>query len=120
MQTLDRGEGMPSVGGLSLVGAVATFLAMWGGLTLLLTDPQGPSLPPLTSTPRGMLVSLLLFWVPLATGGLACLSGVVGLVTARGQHSALQRRAIVGVLFGLAPACLAAAWLGWMLVLSLR
>ena len=75
MQALDRGEGVPSAGGLSLVGAVATFLAMWGGLTLLLTDPQGPCLPPLTSTPRGMLVSLLLFWVPLATGGLACLSG---------------------------------------------
>ncbi len=118
MERMEGTERARSISGLSLLGAVVTFLAMWGGVTLLLTDPQGPHFPPPLSTPRGMLVSLLLFWAPVITGTAACLSGLLGLSAARGQHPDLQRRALVGILLGLTPVCLAAAWLGWVLVSS--
>ena len=82
---------------------------------LLLTDPQGPRLPLRPSDPRGTLVSLLLFWLPTCTGTLACLSGLVGLSTSGGQDAPTQRRALLGILLGLTPICLAVAWLGWAL-----
>ena len=66
----------------------------------------------------GLLVSLLLFWLPTCTGSLACLSGLVGLSASGGQESCIQRRALIGILLGLTPICLATAWLGW--TLSLR
>jgi hypothetical protein len=104
-----------SLSGVSSLAAVLTFLILWSGVTLLLTDPQGPRLPLRPSDPRGLLVSLLLFWLPTCTGSLACLSGLIGLSTARGQEPCIQRRALIGILLGLTPICLATAWLGWVL-----
>jgi len=120
MERADGGRTAQTVSGLSLLVAMITFLAMWGGVTLLLTDPHGVSLPPPTSTPRGLLVSLLLFWVPVGTGAIACLSGLVGLSVAGGRQADAQRRALIGIFLGLAPVCLAAAWLGWVLASSTR
>ncbi len=94
--------------------AVVTFVAMWGGVTLLLTDPHGIHLPPFAPGPRSTLTSILLFWIPTVTGALACLSGLAGLVGAGGPDA--RRRAVAGLLLGLTPACLAATWLGWVLV----
>ncbi len=100
--------------GLSLLMAVLTFLSVWGGVTLWLNAPDGPSMPPFNDTPRGALASLLLFWFPLLTGSGACLTGLVGL--ARGGLSLEGRRqAVTGIVLGLIPACLAIAWLGWAL-----
>jgi hypothetical protein len=118
MGKLERLDRAWSASGISLLGAVITFLAMWGGVVLLLTDPRGPQLPPTMTTPRDLLVSLLLFWIPTITGIMACVSGVAGLSAARGHHPELQRRAWVGIGLGVAPICLAAAWLGWLLIAS--
>jgi hypothetical protein len=107
-----------SISGLSLLVALITFLMMWGGVVLLLTDPHGPQVPPQTSSPRGMMVSLLLFWLPVCTGGVACLSGLVGLAGAREQLTDARRRAVVGILLGLAPICLSSVWLGLSLASS--
>lgn len=107
------------VGSLSLLLAIVTFLALWGGVTLLLSDPQGPHLPLPPSTSREALASLLLFWIPITTGALSCLTGLVGLLGA-GRNPDILRRALVGIFLGLAPACLAAAWLGWVLAVAPR
>lgn len=109
-----------SVSGVSLLVAILTFLAMWGGATLLLTDPTGFHFPPVPSTPRGFVVSLLLFWLPAFTGSIACLAGMIGLSTNRGRHAEAQHRAAIGLVLGLIPFCLAAAWLGWVLLASTR
>jgi|YNPNPStandDraft_1061719.scaffolds.fasta_scaffold14750_2 hypothetical protein len=100
--------------GLSLLMAVLTFLSMWGGLTLWLNDPAGPAAPPSLDTPRGLLISLLLCWIPLLTGSLACLAGLMSLAVGNLGLEA-RRQATIGVALGLIPACLAAAWLGWVL-----
>ncbi|HHH42377.1 MAG TPA: hypothetical protein ENK56_10300 [Chloroflexi bacterium] len=102
------------ISGLSLLLGVVTFLAMWGGVTLLLTDPRGPSLPPPATTPRGAVVSFLLFWAPVVTGTAACLTGLASLSAGERQPETL-RRALVSILLGLTPACLAAGWLGSIL-----
>jgi hypothetical protein len=94
---------------------VLTFLILWSGVTLLLTDPQGPHLPLRPSDPRGILITLLLFWLPSCTGSLACLSGLIGLASAGGKETCTQRRALIGILLGLTPICLATVWLGWVL-----
>ncbi len=118
MERIHPGEPSQALSSLSLLLAVLTFLSMWGGMTLLLSVPGGLYLSNGVSSPRAMLVHLLLFWIPTATGALACLSGLVGL-TAQGHNLELRRRALVSVCLGLAPACLAAAWLAWMLLRSL-
>ena len=114
MERTQERPAMQTMGSMSLLLALVTFLAMWGGVTLLLTDPYGPRLPPFSPTLRGTMQNLLLFWTPMTPGAAAFLTGLVGLCSAR-RSPGLQRRAMVGILLGLAPACLAAAWLGWML-----
>jgi|GEM_PF-1718800 len=109
-----------SVSGVSLMVAILTFLAVWGGVTLLLTDPTGLHFPPSPSTPRGFVTSLLLFWLPALTGSLACLAGMIGLSANRGRQADVQYRAALGLILGLIPFCLAAAWLGWVLLSSTR
>jgi len=103
-----------TVSGVSFLLGVITFLAMWGGLTLLCTAPAGAPLPPFSSSPRGLLASFLLFWVPIGTGTFASLTGLMGL-SARSGNSDARRRALVGLFLGLAPAYLAAVWLAWVL-----
>lgn len=100
--------------GLSLLMAVLTFLSMWGGLTLWLNAPGGPGLPPLADSPRGLLITLLLCWIPLITGSTACLTGLMGLSMA-GMGLETRRQAMIGIALGLIPACLAVGWLGWVL-----
>ena len=114
MQQAKGKSAAQAASGLSLLLAVVTFLAMWGGVTLVLTDPHGLRLPPFASTPRGVLASLLLFWVPVGTGTVASMAGLMGLST-QSASADDQRRALVGILLGLIPACLAAAWLAWVL-----
>lgn len=109
-----------SVSGVSLLVAILTFLATWGGLTLLLTDPTGLHFPPSPSTPRGFVTSLLLFWLPAFTGSVACLAGMIALSANRGRRTETQHRAAIGLILGLIPFCLAAAWLGWVLLSSTR
>ena len=104
-----------TVSDVSMLMAVITFLAMWGGVTLVLTDPHGPHLPPFAPSPRGILTSILLFWAPTVSGGIACLTGLAGL-SVSAEHPDVRRRAAIGILIGLTPACLAAAWLGWVLL----
>lgn len=120
MEQRRKDTGTQSISGLSMVMALITFLAMWSGLTLLLSDPGGIALPPPMSTPRGMLVSLLLFWLPVGTGTIAWLTGLVGVSSAKERQPDVQRRSLIGIILGLAPICLATAWLGWVLASSLR
>ncbi len=102
------------ISGLSLLLAVVTFLAIWGGVTLLLTDPHGPSLPPSPTTPRGALASFLLFWMPVVTGASAFVTGLVSL-SVGGRNPEVARRGLASILLGLIPACLAIGWLGLVL-----
>ncbi|MBN1955007.1 MAG: hypothetical protein JW900_08160 [Anaerolineae bacterium] len=118
MEQIRKRPTAQTISGTSLSLALITFLAMWGGMVLLLTDPQGLHLPLPLSTPRGLLVSMLLFWLPICTGTVACLTGLAGL--SAGGSMDVQRRAVVGILLGLAPACLAVLWIGWMLINSIR
>jgi len=111
----EKGTQMSVAGAASPVLAVVTFLAMWGGITLLLTTPHSPRLPFPNAGPRGALTSLLLFWVPIVTGTIACLTGLVGL-SAGARSVDIQRRTLISIFLGLAPIYLAAAWLSWLLL----
>ena len=117
MERAESRTAVQTISGLSLLLALLTFLSMWSGVTLLLTDPSGPHLPTSLSGPRALLTSILLFWLPAVTGAAACLSGLAGL-SGGGHSPEMQRRALVAIVLGLTPACMAAAWLGWVLSIT--
>ena len=113
-------------GNLSLLAAVFACLALWGGIVLLLTHasslhtPALPSDEPVLPQPvvrwedaspaRRSLADLLLFWLPIGLGAVACGMGVVTLAFGRGQAPAASRCATIALLLSIAPGCLCTLW----------
>lgn len=113
-------------GNLSLLAAVLACLFLWSGITLLFNNPtpmqissppaDAPVLPrPVVrwegiSPARRSLADLLLFWLPIGLGAIAC--SVAVLTLACGQECAPEatRRALIALLLGIVPGCLCALW----------
>ncbi len=115
-----------SMGNLSLLAAIFACLALWGGITLLLTHPSHPqaSTAPADSATlprpvarweeashaRRSLVNLLLFWLPIGLGAISCGAGVATLAWGRGQDSDASRRALIALVLSVIPSCLCTLW----------
>jgi hypothetical protein len=113
-------------GNLSLLAAVFACLAMWSGITLLLNSPSQmqvsapradvPVLPrPVVrwegiSPARRLLADLLLFWLPIGLGAVACSVGVLTLACGRECSPEASRRALIALILGIVPGCLCALW----------
>lgn len=114
------------VGNFSLLAAIFACLILWGGITLLLTNPSQPhssttqvdeaGLPrPVArwegvSQARRSLANLLLFWLPIGLGAVACIAGIATLACGREQAPAASRRALIALLLSVVPACLCTLW----------
>ncbi len=113
-------------GNLSLLAAVLACLMLWGGIVLLLTHP---SLPHVSASPadepvlpmpvarwegvsqtRRSLTDLLLFWLPIGLGTIACGAGVATLACGRGREPEASRRALIALVLSVAPGCLCTSW----------
>jgi hypothetical protein len=112
-------------GNLGLLAAIFACLALWGGIVLLLdcsstsgslTPIEGPALtgPPARwggmSETRRSLAGLLLFWLPIGLGTLACGAGVATLACGRGRDPQAARRALIALLLSAVPGCLCTLW----------
>jgi hypothetical protein len=113
-------------GNLSLLAAIFACLALWGGIVLLLTHsspPHASALPgdePVLPQPiaqwegaspaRRSLADLLLFWLPVGLGAVACGVGVVTLAFGHGQAPAASRCAMIALLLSVVPGCLCTVW----------
>lgn len=113
-------------GNLSLLVAVFACLTLWSGITLLLNNPtpmhvsappaDAPVLPrPVVrweglSPARRSLVNLLLFWLPLVLGAVACSIGVLTLACGREYAPEASRRALIALVLGVVPGCLCTLW----------
>lgn len=113
-------------GNLSLLAAVFACLFLWSGITLLLNNPtpmqvsSPPADAPVLPRPavrweglspaRRWLVNLLLFWLPIGLGALACSLGVLTLACGREQVPEASRRALIALVLGVAPGCLCTLW----------
>lgn len=113
-------------GNLSLLAAVFACLFLWSGITLLLNNPtpvqvssppaDAPVLPrPVVrwegvSPARRSLVNLLLFWLPLGLGAIACSIGVLTLACGREHVPEASRRALIALVLGVVPGCLCTLW----------
>ena len=111
---------------LSLLAALSACLALWGGVSLMLThssQPQAatvpadePALPrPVArwddvSSARRSLADLLLFWLPLGLGAVACGVGVVTLACSRECDPDAHRRALIALILSAVPGCLCTLW----------
>jgi hypothetical protein len=62
------------------------------------------------SPPHPSLVDLLLFWLPISLGAIACSAGVATLAWGRSGHPAASRRALIALTLGIVPGCLCAMW----------
>ncbi|MFQ6099974.1 MAG: hypothetical protein ACE5OS_01905 [Anaerolineae bacterium] len=113
-------------GNLSLLAAIFACLALWGGIVLLLTCSSHPqaSVPPTddpvlprpvarwegVSQARRSLADLLLFWLPIGLGAVACGVGVTTLACGQGQAPEAARRALIALLLSVVPGCLCTLW----------
>ncbi|MBN1812504.1 MAG: hypothetical protein JXA14_11765 [Anaerolineae bacterium] len=113
-------------GNLSLLTATFACLALWGGISLALTHSSHPQAStPLTDEPtlplpavrwegasqtRRAMVNLLLFWLPLGLGAVACSIGVVTLACSREHDPDASRRALVALILSAIPGCLCTLW----------
>jgi hypothetical protein len=113
-------------GNLSLLAAVFACLTLWSGITLLLNNPtqMHVSAPPAdvpvlprpvvrwegVSPARRSLADLLLFWLPIGLGAVACGVGVLTLACGRECAPEASRRALIALLLGIVPGCLCALW----------
>jgi hypothetical protein len=112
-------------GNLSLLAATFACLALWGGISLLLTHsshlhasatPEEPVLPqPVArwegiSQDRCTLANLLLFWLPLGLGAIACSAGVVTLACSRERDPDAYRRTLIALILSAVPGCLCTLW----------
>jgi hypothetical protein len=111
---------------LSLLAATFACLALWGGISLTLTHSSHPQAStPLTddsalpqpvarweeaSQARRALVNILLFWLPLALGAVACSAGVVTLACGRERDPDASRRALIALILSAIPGCLCTLW----------
>jgi hypothetical protein len=62
------------------------------------------------SAARRTLVDLLLFWLPLGLGGIACGAGVVTVATSRERDPDAHRRALIALVLSAIPGCLCTLW----------
>jgi len=113
-------------GNLSLLAAMSACLALWGGISMLLTHSshlqasdtpiEEPVLPqPVarweeTSQARRSLVNMLFFWLPLGLGAVACGVGVVTLACSREGDLEAYRRAMIALILSTVPGCLCTLW----------
>ncbi len=113
-------------GNLSLLAATFACLALWGGISLTLTNSSHPQASsPLADDPllpqpvirwegasqtRRAMVNLLLFWLPLGLGAVACSIGVVTLACGRECDPDASRRALVALILSAVPGCLCTLW----------
>ncbi len=113
-------------GNLSLLAAIFACLALWSSITLLLNNPtpMRVSAPPADvpvlprpavrwegiSPARRWLADVLLFWLPVGLGAVACSVGVLTLACGRECAPDAARRALIALLLGIVPGCLCAVW----------
>jgi len=113
-------------GNLSLLAAMIGCLALWGGITLLMTHPAPPqaagsvvdiqALPlPVArwegaSEARKSVVNVLILWIPLGLGAIAGGAGVVTLAVSSGAHRDACRRALIALLLSALPGCVCTLW----------
>ncbi len=113
-------------GNLSLLAAICACLMVWSGIVLLITHPSRPhAAPPSTDEPtlprpiarweevsqaRRWLTEMLLFWMPISLGTVACVAGVATLAWGGGQNPDIARRALIALVLSIAPGCLCTLW----------
>jgi hypothetical protein len=113
-------------GNLSLLAAMSACLALWGGISMLLSHSshlqaseapiEEPVLPqPVarwegTSQARRAIVNALLFWLPLGLGAVACGAGVITLACSRERDPESYRRAMIALILSTIPGCLCTLW----------
>jgi hypothetical protein len=124
--TAQTGQIVRLGGNISLLAALSACLALWGGISLMLTHSSQPALPaapvdePVLPRPvarwedasdaRRSLVDLLLFWLPLGLGAIACGAGVVTVATSRERDPEAHRRALIALVLSAIPGCLCTLW----------
>ncbi|MDY6875002.1 MAG: hypothetical protein SWK90_02195 [Chloroflexota bacterium] len=113
-------------GNLSLLAAVFACLALWGGIVLLLTQPSplyvSATLTDDSALPRPVarwegvsharrsLANMLLFWLPVGLGAIACGAGGITLAWCRERDAQVSRRALIALLLSVIPGCLCTLW----------
>jgi hypothetical protein len=110
-------------GNLSLLAAMSACLVLWGGINLLHahlspahTTIQEPTISQLEtqlrSSPQGRraLANLLLFWIPLSLGAVACGTGIVTLACSGERDMEASHRALIALIFSAIPGCLCTLW----------
>ena len=126
-QTANRVHHVARLGSnLSILCAIFACLALWGGISLTMTSaapPQAtttPSSDPVLPQPiaewesaspaRRTLADLLLLWIPIGLGAVACSSGMLTLLSAREQEPEAARRAVIALILGIIPGCFCTLW----------
>jgi hypothetical protein len=56
------------------------------------------------------LADLLLFWLPIGLGAIACCAGVATLAWGQTTYPAACRRALIALVLGIVPGCLCGFW----------
>jgi hypothetical protein len=112
-------------GNLSMLAAMSACLALWGGINLLHTyssPPQASTIPkdPAVSQPeaqlrwsplgRRALANLLLFWIPLSLGAVACSAGIVTLACSGERDLEASHRALIALILSAIPGFLCTLW----------
>lgn len=125
-RTGQTGQIMRLGGNISLLAALSACLALWGGISLMLTHSSQPHVPaapakePVLPQPvaqweeasaaRRSLVDLLLFWLPLGLGAIACGVGVITVASSRERDPDAHRRALIALILSAIPGCLCTLW----------
>jgi hypothetical protein len=112
-------------GNLSLLAAMSACMALWGGINLLHTQSASPhalAIPQdlaisqleaqLRWSPqyRRALANLLLFWIPLGLGAIACGAGIATLACSGERDLEASHRALIALMFSAIPGCLCTLW----------